>query len=303
MINKKYAIIALALIYSVFIQTLPNSTTNVIAEILKKRRLALTAINFTSTSEDEPELPHEMEVTSCEQKQLRFLTLGGATANGAGLDDAVNDAYPFLLCEGDSIADNNMVPTDAASCLKTLVGDNIYDVIVLDFYENADKDLDRLVKRLTNRFPKANVISVKHFYPNVVGFQHRKGWASIKDWATGFGYEGMSDDCKKAFNESGRPWELEFDAKLYEAYNNASKNNGIWSLQKDETLTYNERGDVIKDIVLRRWWLYNSWDNYNQDGHRYIARGVFGMCDQFDATRNTEDVVNPWDEDDAACTQ
>ena len=47
----------------------------------------------------------------CDEKNLRFLTIGRSTANEKGLDFS-KQAYPFLLCEGDVIARDDLLPKD-----------------------------------------------------------------------------------------------------------------------------------------------------------------------------------------------
>ena len=96
-------------------------------------------------------LPESAVNLTCLEKKFRFLVIGGKTSTGYGLASR-DESFPAHLCGADVIAEEGISPLAVSSCLKNLVGDTVYDVILLDLFEVADEYLHVIMKRLRNRY-------------------------------------------------------------------------------------------------------------------------------------------------------
>mmetsp|Transcript_28681 Transcript_28681/g.40544 ORF Transcript_28681/g.40544 Transcript_28681/m.40544 type:complete len:450 (+) Transcript_28681:39-1388(+) len=101
------------------------------------------------------------------EQKLRVAVFGSSNAWGAGLSDRFK-AYPYKLSpEVDNYADFSAGPNYPGVCTETLVGDDeMYDVIVLDFWLKSYQGLIPLATRLRQRFPNAIMIFLKLWTPN-----------------------------------------------------------------------------------------------------------------------------------------
>jgi len=93
---------------------------------------------------------------------LRVAAFGSSNTWGAGLASRF-DAYPYLLSpEVDNYASFAAGPNYQSVCTNTVVGDdNMYDVILLEYWLRASEGLGQLSKRLRQRFPRAIMIFVR----------------------------------------------------------------------------------------------------------------------------------------------
>eukprot|EP00980_Cylindrotheca_fusiformis_P025772 scaffold14589_cov106-Cylindrotheca_fusiformis.AAC.1 len=111
-------------------------------------------------------------------RQVRFLTMGGPSTWGLGLPNPENDGYARLLSASAHNAGQRVGgPTLASLCTQSIVGGNIYDVIVLEFsgsYTEEFKSLSLLASRLRQRFPQAKIIFLELWSPSQASFQHQE---------------------------------------------------------------------------------------------------------------------------------
>ena len=112
-------------------------------------------------------LPRIDSQASHEFLNFRVLALGTSRTWGAGLESR-DLAYPTLLSPqaATNLAIRGGGPQIPSTCLSTMVGDAIYDVIILEFFFNADQHLLRLVRRLKHRFPDAIFIFLHIWSPH-----------------------------------------------------------------------------------------------------------------------------------------
>jgi hypothetical protein len=101
------------------------------------------------------------------EHQVRYLTLGGPSTWGAGLE-VTSNSYPYLLSPyvhnaAEFSADGG--PTLASLCTQSIVGDHIYDVITLEYETYVPSSLQLLTQRLRKRFPVAAMVFVKLWTP------------------------------------------------------------------------------------------------------------------------------------------
>lgn len=135
---------------------------------------------------------------------IRYLSLGGASTWGVGLlepepivtvDSAgvttVNTreaAYPYRLSpEVHNAAQRVGGPTLAALCTQSIVEENVFDVITLEFsnaYQESDLvALELLAQRLRTRFPRAVIVLVQLWSPSHYYFESESD-GEIVDFAT-----------------------------------------------------------------------------------------------------------------------
>lgn len=239
---------------------------------------------------------------SCDETKLRFLTIGGSVAAGEGVTP--EQAYPHLLCKGDKIANPNIKPGDVAYCLKSIIGNKIYDVIVIDLFDHNDIHTNNLVIRLIKRFPGATIINLMNYFPSQIGFRHHgSGWVPVSKWALETsGEKHMTDKFLKQFEESHNAWQFIPDNEKLKLYHNITwLSSAIWTLHHNDEAKYKLKGKPIKDLFLKRAWLYSDWTILNVDGHKEIASGILSEVNMKLVLSNHSDVVNPWDKDTGDC--
>ena len=244
-------------------------------------------------------LPEELVQKMCGEMRIRYLTIGGPVVYGEKLQN--NQTYPSLLCNGDRIAGPHLKPQDALPCLKKMIGNNMYDVIVLDLYRESNEKLIQLTRRLANRYPQATIMSIRHFFPGDLGFKHRRGWISIQSWAKYYGHTSMTKEALGLFEKSSKAWTIRTSDTSSALYGMNSKENYVWSVFKDTNDKYSKVGDYWKDALLRRAWMYDDWYEPNAFGHMDIARGILSLSLWKDTETHRSDEVFDWDGDSEGC--
>jgi hypothetical protein len=85
-------------------------------------------------------------------EQLRFVAFGTSRTHGAGLKNRNEQAFPFLLSKGaHNLAIRAAGPQYPALCTYSMLGDNQYDVILLEYNMKVNENLLRLGRRLRDR--------------------------------------------------------------------------------------------------------------------------------------------------------
>ena len=244
-------------------------------------------------------LPQELVDEVCLEKKIRFLVIGGQVAAAENIER--NQTYPYLLCKSDRITGKHLAPDNIAPCIKKIVGNNIYDAIIIDLFDNSNEKLINLTRRLVDRFPKATIINMRQWFPGDVGFKYRKGWVNVVRWAKAMGQHSMTEDALKLFENSNRPWTLKWNKEKIKFYEQNNNENSIWPLYKDTKDKTNEKGKYWKDTLLRRKWMFDDWFVPNADGHKDIARGILGMVMYNETETIHQNIVGNWDDDYGTC--
>ena len=102
-------------------------------------------------------------------ENIRFAVFGTSIAWGAGLEKREQDAFIWRLSPHAS--NFGMRGTGAeypAKCLSSMIGDQIFDVIVLEFTMRIDPSTYSLARRLRERFPDALIICLKNWTPVMI---------------------------------------------------------------------------------------------------------------------------------------
>jgi hypothetical protein len=105
------------------------------------------------------------------RNQVRYLTLGGPSTWGLGLEDHLQ-AFPYALSQSvHNAAQRVGGPTLASLCTESIVGDtDVYDVIVIEFSTSLAA-LTVLAQRLRQRFPQATLVFVQLWSPSNFVYQ------------------------------------------------------------------------------------------------------------------------------------
>lgn len=134
-------------------------------------------------------------------KGYRILTLGGSVTWGSsGMTDRDRQYdrytvqhYPALLGRDYDVTNMAIRATGSdypSHCIQSMIGDNIYDVIILEFSLNGIRGLKLLLKRLRLRFPSAIIIYVD-LYSLQIEIVDKDGKSP-----TGFDRRNISEDWK-----------------------------------------------------------------------------------------------------------
>jgi CheY-like chemotaxis protein len=146
---------------------------------------------------------------------IRFLTFGSFDLWGHGLSD-YNLAYPWLL---DGNVNNAAVHHGGtalpAVCTESMTGEDVFDVIVIDYFMQVATGLDVLAKRIRKRFPNALIVFVRRWNPSHIVYQGASNSTSRQDNAITFLSKRRfgnfhSDDFKNALSET-KPEDWKFD--------------------------------------------------------------------------------------------
>eukprot|EP00934_Nitzschia_sp_Nitz4_P002102 Nitzschia sp. Nitz4//scaffold22_size323478//17917//19497//NITZ4_000493-RA/size323478-processed-gene-0.436-mRNA-1//-1//CDS//3329542893//2102//frame0 len=143
-----------------------------------------------------------------DESAIRYLSLGGPTTWGVGLEHpepyevegvltALDTAYPYRLSpDAHNAAQREGGPTLAALCTQSIVKDQVYDVVTVEFSRTTLSEwpaLELLVRRLRQRFPNAVMVLVQtwlpsHYYQKDTGLNFatwRQQQSMESDWVTG----------------------------------------------------------------------------------------------------------------------
>ena len=288
---KRYQCLVLAL-FMMLIQFLYILDPNTIC-----RRLQVGIFNDKTEFEENiikgKLLPEDIWRKACLDMKLRFLTIGGTVAYAQHLNRS--QTYSHITCNGDRIVGPNLKPDNVAPCLKEMIADNVYDVIVLDMYKESNENLLNLTRRLINRFPNATILNMRQFFPGDVGFKHRNGWVSVQSWLKYYGHTSLTKEALDLFKNSSKPWTMKISNGASSFSEQNVKENFIWSFYKDDNDAYSQAGEYWKKALLRRAWLFDDWYRPNVHGHMDIARGILDLSIYQDLEDRNN--TNQWDRD------
>lgn len=104
------------------------------------------------------------------QKDIKYTAFGSSHTWGAALDNRDEDTYVKQLARPyfDNGVNNGIRssgPNYPANCLYSMIQEEHFDVILLEFYMRASEGMKELAERLRNRFPDAIIVIVRHWMP------------------------------------------------------------------------------------------------------------------------------------------
>lgn len=117
---------------------------------------------------------------SLDGSSIRYLIFGSASALGEGLED-ISQAYPYQLSASIHNAASRVGGVSlSAICTQSIVGDKMYDVIIVEFEDKDVESVTQLAKRIRQRFPKATLVFFRLWSPATHIIYN--GEISVLDW-------------------------------------------------------------------------------------------------------------------------
>ena len=207
--------------------------------------------------------------TDTDISNLRYLTFGASATWGATLPNRTT-GYPYQLSPNvTNLAIRASGPNYPSICLQSMIGDDIYDVIVLEFLMGCGEGLDKLAMRIRQRFPDAIIILNIMWVPLLIAGKDTQG-EDTSFYAVYQKYRTMSPDIiKNEFSEIdlNRP----FMTHLLNYHNKVKNEVGAHYFGLEEITTPNWKN---RDWIADRLSLYNDPPHYSQEGHDFIANGI-----------------------------
>ena len=204
--------------------------------------------------------------------EVRYLAFGGSSTWGIGLKNPNRDAYPYLLSP---VAHNAAVRSGgyslAAACTQTIVQDDVYDVILIEF-TLFDDSIAALSKRLRERFPSATILFVRLWRPSQMKFRQKDD--NVIDFVTFRQQHGNPslDDTSLYFEmlKSGADrWSIDIPDQESEIKTAAAQVQARYL-----KLPVPESDIFSYPVTLRKTMELFDEDDLSQRGHQIIAESI-----------------------------
>ncbi len=187
--------------------------------------------------------------------KIRFAAFGSSQTFGAGLGNRDTETYikKLSLKHGSNYGIRSSGPNYPAACTKSILGNDEFDVLILEFFTVADKGMKELAQRLRERFPEAIIVIARLWDPPMLENIHGQG---LRNWARerGYGDEFIHDS--------------NFKAEFLSEY---AKNEWHWIFQ-----TNHKEFVDIHDEIARETGSYivpMAWDHHAAGDEGYLAIG------------------------------
>ncbi|GFH56241.1 hypothetical protein CTEN210_12717 [Chaetoceros tenuissimus] len=104
------------------------------------------------------------------KRDIKYTAFGSSHTWGAALKNRDEETYIKQLAKpyfenGVNNGIRSAGPSYPANCLYSIIGEEIFDVIVLEFYMHAEEGLKQLAIRIRERFTDAIIVIVHHWMP------------------------------------------------------------------------------------------------------------------------------------------
>jgi len=214
--------IVLACVTVFFISEQSNATYNfrqsIVEEIFGGSEAIMAADDFRQTFVAGKFGGPEVIIPHSERKpvaEIRYAAFGSSHTYGSTLQNRYKEAYVWRLSHFDQERGQNFAirasgPEYPSSCLSTMIGDEEFDVIILEFFM-MQNGLDVLVTRLRERFPDAIIVILRIWSPDRIWRNHNRR-EKASSWAHDHGFDKSyvhNKEFKKAFIETaGDGWDF-----------------------------------------------------------------------------------------------
>jgi len=229
---------------------------------------------------------------------LRYAAFGTSRTFGVGTNDRISETYPSLLSMGkaDNYAIRATGPEYPAFCLYSMIGDNHYDVIILEYESYVQSvsqkcvDIRMLVQRLRNRFPAAIILFLQDFLP--MNYKHKSNSLPLRDWKLPDGTPGrykLRDPSNIALLKDDE-WEVVENEGICDVEDLAREFNA--------TLMTIDRPSTIRETfhAMRHYYI-DDMTHWTPQGHMYIAEHIHKKLLEIPSYENNSQ-VKPWPEKD-----
>ena len=280
--------------------TLPFSSTT--ADIGKRRTLHASSSSVKPLDDNFPYGKVEQIIPTNERKkssEIRYAAFGSSVSWGAALKNREEEAYIWKLSKehGVNYAIRSSGPNYPKSCLFTMMGDEEYDVIILEYFMHAREGLKSLAKRVRDRFPDAIIIILRLWYP--IQFQNKgiecpnctgRGHYELLEFVRTRGFGPTASDYihnpefHKAISQTPDVWAMpeRFDV-LFQLQDETANEIGAYMVKMPFTLRRDGPGGWldIGDKLLAQ-------DSFHLGpmGHEDIANQVQAIVDRVGVPKN-----------------
>lgn len=217
----------------------------------------------------------ELSVVEHDLSKLRYIAFGTSVTYGSSIDRD-KEAYIKVASNGKgrNLGIRASDPSFPSICTQSMIGDEMYDVIIVEYDRRYDMGLNPLVKRLRQRFVDATIIVVNiwtFMNVNVVDENDKfvdsfRGWLKMNEMPD----QNTPETVEFVRNSTVR---FRFDTNRLEkrdAYMN--------ELVRDynvKLLSWPWGSGNIKPLLLRYLPLYaEDFVHWSASGHRYAAINI-----------------------------
>jgi len=215
--------------------------------------------------------------------EIRYAAFGSSMTWGAQLEDRESQAYVWRLSP---TAGNHGIrssgPNYPAACTYSMLGDEEYDVIIMEFFTVANTGMMELAQRLRERFPDALLVILRLWdSPMLVN----KDGMDLRTWATkehNFGQDFIhKDDFREAFKEYGAEnWHWQFEEEHHwwiDVHEDVARETGAYIIPMDCSMNAFGPGGYL-DIGDRL--LGPDSFHLSEEGHASISAKVKALVDR-----------------------
>lgn len=228
---------------------------------------------------------------------LRYLAFGSSMTWGSGVQDRSN-AYPYLLSsKATNLALRATGPNYPSICTQSMVGDEIYDVIMLEYFSRASDGLKPLAERLRQRFPNAMIILVQLWNPKMISYRkniHINKWVSEKKLPLN---DPKLLEAVEATSSSEWTFNMEWMRFCMNILEDTAKAvNGYILKGPPFPIENYEKIDVKNLLLSTRSMFSDDWFHLSEEGHRVVAQAVKDFLQTIPVKRSDE--VGTWGKGD-----
>jgi len=275
---------------------------NKVESNLKHRKLQEGLIQ---TKINDSSITKEGNIDSTGLENLRYLIFGTSVSWGAGLENR-NTAYPYLLSKNvKNLALRACGPNYPSVCTESMVGEDVYDVIVLEYMTGSQDGLYPLARRLRKRFPEAKIIFLSLWYPLMLKYEDGER-VSVSKWMSREGFKREDEampEIVTALNKSSFPWSLDFEflAKKAQYVQEIAKEvSGYLYFGPNKWNNPDEipqHFDSVK-MVTDNYKLFNKdWLHLSPEGHLLVAKNIHKIL--LDIKAGPSDKTDSWGNGDS----
>jgi hypothetical protein len=237
--------------------------------------------------------------------EIRYASFGSSCTWGSRLEDREKEAYVWRLSDLDKERGRNYAirangPAYPALCLSTMLGEEEFDVIILEFLMRSDQGLLDLAQRLRQRFPNAIIVMTSLWHPFAI--VNKKKGGTIYNWASQHGHTSSTFVHDPKFHELFlAEGETEDDEWFHEV-----RSPGVQAWKETATevgaYTYRLPGDTSHGGGEHGWlkmgdaFLADDSFHLSAGGHEDIAKKVKAIVDRVGVPKQR--TVNKFADDD-----
>eukprot|EP00591_Stephanopyxis_turris_P006505 CAMPEP_0195507032 /NCGR_PEP_ID=MMETSP0794_2-20130614/558_1 /TAXON_ID=515487 /ORGANISM="Stephanopyxis turris, Strain CCMP 815" /LENGTH=425 /DNA_ID=CAMNT_0040633565 /DNA_START=40 /DNA_END=1317 /DNA_ORIENTATION=+ len=240
--------------------------------------------------------PSSVQRKTSVERDLKYLTFGTSQTWGSTLTNRFEQAYPYLLSpDVKNLAIRGAGPQYPSLCTESMVGDELYDVIVLEYpHGETLGELSVLARRLRQRFPDAIMIFTQYWYPLQVYVREQGREMSLTEWAELKDVGFLNGEFMEEFHKTSVIrdfWQIfPFFALSQEK---VAKEVGahMYILPRPKT----------EELALEGYrHLFNSEDMHHlsERGHKEFARGIKEIVEEALGTYPVDPRLGTWGEGD-----